>query len=79
MKIFACNQLIVQKVPPNGHNYPLTEPKCKYLGILDPKSFSTKFAGVNNWREYFLHIADFEKSFKIRNLYLSAVLFLDSK
>jgi hypothetical protein len=43
---------MVQKVPPNGHNFQLTEPKCKYLGILErsyhvefEKNMSTKVLG----------------------------------
>jgi hypothetical protein len=51
---------IVQEVPPNGHNYPLTEPKCKYLSILErsyyekskkntTKSFGTRSFGTSSF------------------------------
>jgi hypothetical protein len=26
---------VSKKVPSNSHNFPLTEPKCNYLGILE--------------------------------------------
>jgi hypothetical protein len=48
----------VQKLIPNGHNYPFSEPKCKYLGILERsfylelKKFDLKSFGTKNWRDY---------------------------
>jgi hypothetical protein len=36
------DQKLSKKVPPNGHNFPLTELKCNYLGISE-RSYHVEF------------------------------------
>jgi hypothetical protein len=35
MKLPKLFEKLSKKVPPNSHNFPLTEPKCKNLDILE--------------------------------------------